>query len=98
MAGQAFGAMLAANQLGVDATSDLALAEADDALRELMNITCGSVIRRFGLATDQRLHMSLPTVEAVEDVLQWKNFIAMPGVSVLDADGQLIAFQLAGLD
>jgi hypothetical protein len=96
--GEAFGQMLAANLLGVEPSSQEALAGADDALRELMNITCGAVIRRFGLAADQRLHMSLPTVQPMESARQWTQFLAMPGVQVLYADGQTIAFQAVGLE
>ncbi len=98
MAGEGFGAALAANLLGAEPSSPEAAAGGDDALRELMNITCGAVIRRFGLAADHRLHMSLPTVQSCAAPDQWARFVAMPGVSVLDADGHVIAFQAVGLE
>lgn len=98
MAGEGFATMLASNLLGVDPSSPEATAGADDALRELMNIVCGAVIRRFGLAADLRLHMSLPTVQPLDSPEQWNRFVSMPGVRVLDADGHIIAFQAVGLD
>jgi hypothetical protein len=93
VAGQSFGILLCANQLATDPSAPEAIDGADDALRELMNITCGAIIRRLGLATDQRLHMSLPTIQPLDDHERWNSFIAMPGVQLLEADGQIIAFQ-----
>lgn len=97
-AGAAFGALLAANVLGEDPSSPEAAAAGDDALRELINIVCGAAIRRFGLAADERLHMSLPTVQELATPEQWASFVAMPGVHMLDADGHVIAFQTIGLE
>ncbi len=97
VAGEAFGAMLASNLLAIEPGSPESAAAADDVLKELVNITCGAVIRERGLATDERLHMSLPTVEPL-DADRWASFAKMAGVQVLDADGHTIAFQLSGLE
>jgi len=96
-AGSAFGALLASNLLAIDPSTPEALAASDDVLQELANITCGAVIRQRGLATDERLHMSLPTSEPM-DTAQWDAFVAMADVQVLDADGHIIAFQTVGLE
>ncbi len=98
LVGEDFGTLLASNVLGVEPASPEAQACGDDVLRELVNIVCGAVIRRYGLAADERLHMSLPTVQELETPEQWASFVAMPGVHLLDADGHLIAFQTIGLE
>lgn len=98
VASHEFGAMLASNLQGVDPASQEAVDGADDALRELMNVTCGVALRKFGRAADQRLHMSLPIVQPFDTTQSWDRFIALPHVSVLNADGHTIAFQITGLE
>ena len=98
MADQSFGATLAANLIGVDPQSPEAQACADDALMELLNVTCGSAIRKLGHADDQRLHMSLPSIHPVTSSEQWNQFLNRPNVVVLDAEGQIIALEAIGLE
>jgi Chemotaxis phosphatase CheX len=96
-ADESFGALLASNLLACDPTSAEALAAADDALRELVNITCGAVIRHIGPGAQQCLQMSLPTVEPI-DAARWEAFVNAAGVQVLDADGHSLAFATDGME
>lgn len=98
VAGGAFGALLASNMLGVEPDSAEATQAAEDALRELLNIACGEVVRRIGVVEGDRLHMSLPTSAPFDAAGRWSSFLNMPGVIALNADGHTIAFQLSGAE
>src|SRR5215212_8013942 len=56
----AFGAMLAANLLGLDPTDADAKQKAPDALRELANVACGTLLRNSGANAKGFLEMSVP--------------------------------------
>jgi hypothetical protein len=90
------GLLLAANILGTDTSDPEAAARGDDALRELVNVTCGTLLRHFA-THGQMPRMGLPA-SAPFDAEQWESYIAQPDVHVLDADGHVIAIRLLGLE
>src|SRR4051812_43864283 len=83
----AFGAMLAANLMACDPGDAEAFDRADDALKELMNVTCGSMINAMG---GEGYELGIPRVEDLK-AGEWET-ITQPGESaVLDADGHVLA-------
>jgi chemotaxis protein CheY-P-specific phosphatase CheC len=94
----AFGRMLAANITGIEPDDPEADARGDDALRELMNVTSGSLLARYAEAFSDAMQTDIPCVEKFDGEAAWATFIAEKGVHVLDADGHAIAVRLVGLE
>jgi len=88
---QAFGAMLVANLLGCPADGPDASQRAADALRELINVTCGTILRGSDAIAVGVVEMSVPT-QGTFDLEDWNNFIAA-GAIVMDADGHKLALR-----
>jgi hypothetical protein len=69
---------------------------AEDALCELVNITCGMLLRRARRSAAEKPSMSLPTVRPLEQQ-DWQRLLSLPGASVLDADGHPLVIAVGGL-
>ena len=93
---RAFGAMLVANLLGCPADSPDAHGRAADALRELINVTCGTILRSSEATALGVVEMGVPTQEAF-DLTDWDAFIAA-GALVVDADGHKLALRRVALN
>jgi hypothetical protein len=89
----AFGAMLASNALACEATDPEAARHAEDALSELMNVTCGTLLNAIG---GEGHEMGIPQVEPL-DAAEWEAFTATGQATVLDADGHLLASRVRAL-
>jgi chemotaxis protein CheY-P-specific phosphatase CheC len=88
-----FARVLAMNLLGVcepDAPTD---EQALDALRELLNVACGAILRARRVTEAKRFEMSIPWIEELDGARGWSEFAARPGTVILDADGSRIAFR-----
>ena len=93
MAGESFGAMLAANLLGTGPDDPDAAARARDAMLETMNVTCGALIRKIEPSAET-FEMAIPQVRDVPPPA-WSEFIAAgSGAMVFDADGNTIAVRM----
>jgi hypothetical protein len=91
---RAFGQMLSSNILGVEPDDEAARTGADDALREVVNVTCGNLLNRAKRENGAPLRMGLPKVQKIEPALAWKSFTTDPSAFVLNADGHTIAIRL----
>lgn len=89
------GRLLAANILGTGPDDPEAASRGDDALRELLNITCGTLLRRCA-DSGQTPQMGLPVAQPC-NAEQWQAFLHEPDVHVLDAEGHVFAARLLGL-
>ncbi len=87
----AFGAMLAANLLGTEPEASDNNASGD-ALRELLNVTCGTMLRNSGATQRGAIEMGVPTQESF-DISNWNTFIESDAV-VVDADGCKLAIRM----
>lgn len=94
MAPAALGHLLCANIMGIDPSEPDAQAGGDDALRELMNVTCGSLLSGHFPGTEAE--MGLPALEPADGPEAWRAFLEEQDIQVLDADGHTIALRLAG--
>jgi hypothetical protein len=88
---RAFGAMLVANLLGCPADGPDAKERAADALRELINVTCGTILRGSDAIALGVVEMGVPTQTAF-DLTDWDTFIAARALLV-DADGHKLALR-----
>lgn len=92
LAPRGLGALLLSNVIGED-SSTVSAAQADDALKEIMNVVCGSLLR--GTPGAQQFEISLPTVAPVDDEQTWSDFVASDNAVVIDAEGSLTAVRVA---
>jgi hypothetical protein len=93
----AFGVVLAANLLGVEPTDADAKEKTSDALRELLNVACGALLRNSGATGNGAVvEMSVPS-QSKFDLAGWDAFVASPDAVVIDADGQKVAVRLVEL-
>lgn len=91
-------AMLAENMLGVDPEDERAQDKARDALKEVLNVTCGSVLTR--LAGDAPVFtLSVPEV-AVMDEEAWGGMAGAPEtvIALVEDEPALLRLTLAGED
>lgn len=91
---RAFARQLAANLLGIADPSAASESEASDALKELMNVACGTLLRARRAHEEVRFDMSIPSVHDLGSEVAWNSFLGQPGTSLLDADGTCIAVRL----
>jgi len=89
---ESLGVAIAANMLGPDSAE--VPFRARDALRELLNVTCGAFLAQCPLLPGQRFEMSIPEVQPL-DQAAWSQMLAEGDFQVLDAEGQVLAIRLA---
>lgn len=93
----ALGHALAGNLLGTDPNDPQAVAGGDDALRELVNITCGLLLHKHAGKSAQPMLMSVPCLEPA-DSARWDQLVLDSNTQVLDAEGSVFAVRLTGID
>ena len=99
VASESLGRLLAANLLGAEPTDEEAGANAEDVLKELMNVTCGSLIRRCRPDEAEQPQLGLPCLRKMpSDPGSWQVFLNQPGTVVMDADGHVVAARFTEAD
>jgi hypothetical protein len=88
----ALGAILAANCLGTEPDAAESVDGAPDALKELINVACGGMLRNSGATAAGLVEMTVPTLDPF-DLCDWNQFI-QSGAIVLDADGNKLALRM----
>ena len=90
--GRSLGIEMAANLLGLDPDAEEALTLGDDALRELMNVTCGHVLTT--LAGDKPVfNLSIPEVSPM-DGAAWDAFARDSNTAQFSVDGRPVQLRL----
>ena len=89
-----FGELLAASILALEPGTVEAAQRAVDALKELCNITTGSLLARLSETPDDAPEMGLPAAAVLADAAAWRDFVAQPHTAVLLAEGQPLAVRL----
>ena len=85
---------IAANVLGLEPDDELVQEGAGDALKELLNVTCGHLLTSL-LGTTMVFDLSSPVTETLDE-MAWKNMLAQPetvGVRV-DESPVLLNFRM----
>jgi hypothetical protein len=99
VAGRAFGMMLAANLMAVDPECPEAgptAALAEDAMREVCNITCGLLLSQSALDGKPPAELGLPLVLPFDAAFGWEEFISNPASLVFTAEGHSVAICIRG--
>jgi hypothetical protein len=91
VAGRQLGGLAASNMLGIDAPSP---AECDDALKEMLNIFGGLMLRRWTWEARENIELSLPELREFDSKANWASFIASPGASAVDFDGNVVGIRI----
>lgn len=89
---QAFGVLLATNLLGEEPDASVQAVSAADALRELANVLCGSVLRASGVTKAGSVHMTVPE-QSEFDLDHWADFVG-EGTILAEVDGFKIALRM----
>ena len=84
------GRLLVDNTLSCDSSATLILPAPQDPLIELLNITCGTLLRHR--AKGVRFAMHVPEIVPFDPATQWDKFIS-EGCNVLLADGIVVAIR-----
>ena len=91
VAPRGLGELAAANMLGTDTVSP---AQGDDALKELLNILGGLMLRRWNEESRGAIEMSLPKVAPFDAPADWLGFTASHGAAVVDVEGNVVALRV----
>jgi CheY-specific phosphatase CheX len=86
---RAFGRLLVSNVMDDVECSNCSITSADDALKELLNIVCGSLLRKQ--SGSDNYDISLPTASPLLADSEWERFLGSDGTIIVDAEGYLIA-------
>lgn len=92
MTSQQLGRLLVDNTLASDPSDTLVLPNPTDPLVELLNITCGLLLRSVGKGA--RVEMHVPEIVEFDSGSQWSAFVESSGCDVLMADGIPMAIRL----
>ncbi|HEX2973463.1 MAG TPA: chemotaxis protein CheX [Tepidisphaeraceae bacterium] len=93
LTGKALGTAMAANMLASSPEDPIVDQQAHDALRELLNVTCGGLLSDWIAQMGGTFQMQIPTTRSITP-LEWQQVFADGDFSVFDADGQIAAVRL----
>lgn len=88
-ASRSFGLTLCSNAMGDMPEPSEAVARGDDALKELVNITCGTSLRSLIVEGEPSPDMRIPEITPIT-AEEWAEVGTSPLSTVLDAEGQPI--------
>ena len=91
LAGQGFGKILAEN-IGAGCEADAE--SCSDALKELVNVTCGLLLPSLACSSEDVFDVTVPKTTQGQDSPSWQEFITDRDTYVLNVEGQLIAIRL----
>jgi len=82
---------IAANVLGIDPDDERAVAASLDALKEVLNVTCGHVLTALAGETPV-FDLSVPRTSTL-DAGQWTELLERPGAVALSVDDSVVLLQ-----
>ncbi len=91
MSDESLGAYIVSNVTGGEPAEGDPIAQADDALKELMNVMAGVLLRRIEATGNTPLALDVPAIDRAPAPGAWRRFTVDPATTVLDADGHTIA-------
>lgn len=96
VASEKVGISLAANILATTPDDPAAVRYARDALKELLNVTCGLLLPKLVPKESAASHfrMTLPQLEVFDCQTQWPAFAASADTCILDVEGRLLALRV----
>jgi len=91
LAGHEFAEILAENIAALDKATE---AECRDALKELVNVTCGLITPVMASSVSDVFDLTIPAIRLGECAPQWHEFTSNEDGCVLNVEGHLIAAKL----
>jgi chemotaxis protein CheY-P-specific phosphatase CheC len=89
LAGREFAQILAENIAALDEATD---AECQDALKELVNVTCGLITPVMASSPSEVFDLTIPAIS--DCTPQWRDFGSDEDACILNVEGHLIAAKL----
>ncbi|MBN1764665.1 MAG: chemotaxis protein CheX [Sedimentisphaerales bacterium] len=86
--------MAAANIIGAEPDEEIPRERGVDALKEILNTTCGVLLTRLAQSPADLFDITVPESEDFNEPATWTDYINQPDVTVLDADGFLVALRM----
>ncbi|MGE5609829.1 MAG: chemotaxis protein CheX [Bacillota bacterium] len=93
LTGKQLGIAMAANMLASSIDDPQVVAQANDTLRELLNVTCGAMLNEWMSQLGGTFQMQIPSVTVISKE-QWQQLMNTSDFMALDAEGQVIAIRL----
>ena len=90
-AGVDFAQTLAENISGM---FELSEEQCADAVKELVNVTCGLVLPMIASSEADVFDLTVPHLAKSEDRLEWDDFVSQDEVTVLNVEGHAVATRL----
>ena len=91
LAGKEFAAAVAENYAAED---DVTMQAAIDAMKELVNITCGLIIPMISHSKADIYDLSVPLLKTGPDCPSWSEFTALSECRIINTEGMLTAARL----
>ena len=91
VAGIDFAQMLAENISGM---FELTEEQCVDAIKELVNVTCGLVLPMIASSEADVFDLTVPHLAKSEDRMEWDDFMLQEDVTVLNVEGHAVATRL----
>ena len=91
VAGIDFAQMLAENISGM---FELTEKQYEDAVKELVNVTCGLVLPMIAASEADVFDLTLPHLAKSENRMDWDDFVSQEEVTVLNVEGHAVATRL----
>ena len=95
MVGRQFAVLLCANMLGGSPEHPQARASAEDAVKELLNVTCGGFLARLHQPGTRTFTVSLPSLSTADSAPAWRSFVESPAAATFDVDGDVLAIRVS---
>jgi hypothetical protein len=92
VAPRSLGRLMASNMLVADSPS---LRDSEDALKELLNVLGGLMIRRWMSESRDIVEMSLPKLRNFSAEREWSEYIRSPFVTMLDVEGNMVVLRVS---
>jgi chemotaxis protein CheY-P-specific phosphatase CheC len=87
LAGTNFTILMAANIMGEDINDPQVMERGIDALKELLNTTCGIIVPKLADSPKDVYNISIPQAQPIISPEQWENYVVQPGAILLNVDG-----------
>ena len=91
VAGTDFAQTLAENISGM---FELTEEQCVDAIKELVNVTCGLVLPMIASSEADVFDLTVPHLAKSEDRMEWDDFVSQEDVTVLNVEGHAVASRL----
>jgi len=94
LAGSEFMQLLAANVMGIDPSESEAHEQGVDALKELVNTTCGVLLPMLATTPEEIFDVTVPEAETLHNAEAWHRYVKQYQAAILDVEGFAVAVRI----